>query len=147
MPTLPAVGTVLAAVHRTFQADPVAPNVLTGGLWTNEVPEDVDPPFGFVELLGSRYQWTTEDFHVETATVCVHVYALGGENCEAAMRALRQCFDWRELQFDTPGSSTVQVMPTDSTVQSEFSRHAGGAVVYQARTNYEIMINRTTLRG
>lgn len=146
--TLASADTVLAAVKRAFANSPAAQLALPGGLWANEVPEEVDLPYGYVELLGSKYLWTSTDFHVEVATVCLHVYASGAENCEAATRQVRQAFDWQDdipFAADDEHSSLCQMMPTDTSVQSEFAKLGDGTVVYQARVEYEMAVNRDQL--
>jgi hypothetical protein len=141
--------TVLAAFQAALLASPSTAVALSGGLWANEVPEDRELPYGFIELLDSRFLWTTEDFHVEVAKVRLHVYAVGGQNCESLTRQVRQLYDWNNLPFSAAdgGSSTCQVMPTDYCVQSEFARLNTGQIVYQGTVEYEAMINRNTLRG
>jgi hypothetical protein len=144
--SLADLDSILAALRRTFAASPATQLALSGGLWANEVPEDVDVPYGYVELLGSSFLWTTEDFHVEVARVRMHVYAAGAENTERALLAVRALYDWRDLQMDANSTaSTCMVQPTDASVQSEFARLKTGEVVYQATVEYEIMVNRNTL--
>src|SRR5688572_22715160 len=47
--SLAALDTVLAAVKRAFGASAAAQRALPGGLWTNEVPEEAELPYGYVE--------------------------------------------------------------------------------------------------
>ena len=128
------------AIHQAFSTDPTLPTVITGGLWTGEVPEGTAPPYAWLDLTDTNINPIFEDYF-EQSIITVHIYAIGAAAAEAAAVAFRATFDFTTLNFSSPASN-IWVKPRRYRLVPERTRWKDGTLMYRAVLTYDILVQK-----
>ena len=146
--SLPAIGTVslvetdspFTAIHAKWNGSPSLVAAVTGGLWSGEVPEYVEPPYCHFDssIVSSRYVFEDE---IEEARVTFMVYAFGYQATYDLCRQIKATFDYQTLTFSTSGS--VGIWPITWRVSNEGLRWKDNRLVHRGTVSYRMAVHRT----
>lgn len=143
MPLVPN-DSVLTAIKNHFDESNVLKGLLTGGLWTGEVPEGQEMPYGSLEIEGTDYEWTMgppdEAPYLERTRITFQFYVPGSLALTNIMDAFEQAFSWQEIVFER--SEIVYVEPLHRRHKSSFERDINGDLVFIGALAYEFGIWR-----
>lgn len=124
------------AVHAHFGANPVLASLLSGGLWTGEIPEGTTPPYAWLDIAGG----TTTPLFIDVldrSRFIVHIYAIGAASAEACAQQFKAVFDFQTLPFQT--NASVWCKPLNYRLVPEKARWKDGTLMYRAVLSYDVL--------
>jgi SepF-like predicted cell division protein (DUF552 family) len=136
---------LLRAIHDRFTSSGLSATI-QGGLWTSEVPEDVEFPYAAVEHESTRYEHTISAGSrkwVEHARVVFHLYAPGAEAVEDLVEVLVEAYAGGANVLAMDHKRVQAVLPDDLTVVSEAARDRDGHLIFRASVCFDIKISKS----
>lgn len=136
---------ILRSVHRRF-TDSGLSATIPGGLWTSEVPEDVEFPYAAVEHERTEYEHTISAGRrkwVEHVRVCFHIYALGAEAVEDCVEAVIEAFAGGGDVLSMQAKSVQAVLPDALMIVSEAARDREGQLVFRGSLGFDIKVSKS----
>lgn len=139
--SLAAPDSLAEAFHARWYAQPALVSLVTGGLWTGEVPEGTEPPYAWLDVAGVDPLPLMADEQLEPSRAVVHVYAEGAAAAEACARRVRTAFDYQTLPF--AAAASVSLRPLHYRLVCEGVRYKQGQLVYRAALTYHALVQRS----
>jgi len=137
---------LLGSVHAHFNSYPTLSGLVPGGMWTGEIPEtgengeDLEIPYGSVEVNGTEFEWTTENSYLEKSRLAFTFWASGAKEASAIMRAFQDSYDWETIPVTS--AEFVSSHCLHRRLQSVPARDREGNLVFVGSLTYEVILHR-----
>ena len=118
-----------------------------GGLFVNEVPENVDNkplvmPYCMFRNDQSDFTFTMGPQYFESSEIDFVVFAPGAAVMDECLDMIQKHFDFQQLPFADYYEGTISIMPTSRSMTSENFRYKDGNLIFRGSLNYDIVITR-----
>lgn len=142
---------VINIVHYNFNQNENLTIILTGGLWTGEIPElnedelPVTMPYGKIELESARNEYILSSSYIEHSKVNLLIYSTSRDELNNIIATFEKEWNYRDTDFDIPDdvdTSFMHLMQLEKSLMTEFIRDKEGNQVYSGSLSYEITLFR-----
>ena len=136
-----------SAIRKYWYSTPDLTAKFKGGLFVNEVPENVDNkplvmPYCMFRNDQSDFTFTMSFQYFESSEVEFTVFAPGAALIDECLDLIQKKFDFVQLPFAQEQESTLSIMPTSRSMTSENFRYKDGNLIFRGSLMYDIVISR-----
>jgi len=136
-----------SAIRRHWYGNLELSSKFTGGLFINEVPENMGNkslvlPYCMFRNESSEFTFTMSPTYFESSSVEFNIFAPGAALTDECLDLIQKSFDFKELSFADINEFTLSIMPVDRFISSENFRYKDGNLIFRGSLNYDIVVTR-----
>lgn len=141
---------IVNVVQYNFDSNPILTEVLSGGMWTGDVPESIgdDPvemPYAKIELEESANEYAFGTFYIEHGKVSITIFDTSADNVNTIINTFKD--EWPQtidlvIPSGNEDTTFFHIFLLKKSLASEFMKDKDGNQVYSGSLLYEISLTR-----
>ncbi len=133
---------ILEAVQNLITNNVIISELVSGGIWTGEIPEGQRMPYASLEIDSTDFVYTSRSPDLENTRFSIIFFATGAQALDNILDKI-QSFISDSVDYDFSNDDELMyILPSRRTTRSEFTRDKSGNQIFTGVLMFEAGIFR-----